>query len=118
MCNIVVNAVRHTPSAGAVAVTGNTVGDMACVTVSDGCGGIPEEDLPRVFEVAFRGSSSRTPGPDGGAGLGLAIARGLVEAHAGQITVVNADAGCRFVVWLPLAERPPSSLQRVPHTRP
>lgn len=101
--NIVVNAVRHTPSEGAIEVTGGVEHEMAWVTVSDGCGGIPEEDLPRVFDLAFRGSAARTPGPEGGAGLGLAIARGIVEAHAGQVRVANAGPGCRFVVRLPLA---------------
>jgi signal transduction histidine kinase len=73
---------------------------MACVTVSDGCGGIPEQDLPRVFDVAFRGEAARTPG--GGAGLGLAIARGIVEAHSGEIGVTNEGPGCRFFVRLPI----------------
>jgi signal transduction histidine kinase len=98
--NLVVNAIRHTPADGAVEIVAGIERGMACVTVSDACGGIPEEDLPRLFEVAFRGETARTPG--GGAGLGLAIARGIVEAHAGQIGVSNAVGGCRFVVHLPL----------------
>lgn len=98
--NLVVNAIRHTPADGGVEVVAGLEHGMACVTVSDACGGIPDEDLPRVFDVAFRGESARTPG--GGAGLGLAIARGIVEAHAGEIGVTNAGAGCRFVVRLPL----------------
>ncbi|MQA86412.1 MAG: two-component sensor histidine kinase [Streptosporangiales bacterium] len=101
--NIVVNAVRHTPGDGSVEVTSAAEDGMACVTVSDACGGIPEQDLPRVFDVAFRGSSARTPGPGEGAGLGLAIARGIVEAHAGEIGVTNVGRGCRFVVRLPLS---------------
>ena len=76
------------------------------VAVSDGCGGIPDADLPRVFDVAFRGATARTPStPDdvesGGGGLGLAIVRGLVEAHHGRVSVDNVDGGCRFVVHLP-----------------
>ena len=58
------------------------------LAVTDGCGGIPEADLPRVFDVAFRGAAARTPDPEavptGGGGLGLAIVRGLVEAHHGE----------------------------------
>jgi signal transduction histidine kinase len=54
-----------------------------------------------VFDVAFRGEAARSR--DGGAGLGLAIARGLVEAHRGAIEVQNAGPGCRFVVRLPVA---------------
>jgi signal transduction histidine kinase len=98
--NLVVNAIRHTPADGGVEIVAAAEDGMACVTVSDACGGIPDEDLPRLFEVAFRGEAARTPG--GGAGLGLAIARGIVEAHKGEIGVSNAGKGCRFVVRLPL----------------
>ncbi|MFC4054732.1 sensor histidine kinase [Actinomadura syzygii] len=98
--NLVVNAIRHTPSDGAVEIIGEVLGGEARVTVADACGGIPEDDLPRVFDVAFRGEAARTPG--GGAGLGLAIARGIVEAHAGRIGVANDGPGCRFEITLPL----------------
>lgn len=101
--NIVVNAIRHTPGDATVEVAARVDGGMACVTVSDACGGIPEEDLPRLFEIAFRGAAARTPMPGTGAGLGLAIARGIVEAHAGEIGVRNSGPGCRFEVRLPLA---------------
>ena len=101
--NLVTNAIRHTPSDGVVDVLAELQGGMACVSVSDACGGIPPEDLPRVFDVAFRGESARTPGPQEGAGLGLSIARGIVEAHSGQIAVRNAGPGCQFLVRLPLA---------------
>jgi signal transduction histidine kinase len=101
MSNLVVNAIRHTPSDGVVDIHLSSVAGRATIAVTDGCGGIPEEDLPRVFEVAWRGTNARTPGPDGGAGLGLAIVRGIVEAHAGQITVANTGRGCRFEVTLP-----------------
>jgi signal transduction histidine kinase len=114
--NLLANAVRHTPADGAVVVAAGTAtnaaaesgdGDMAWLSVQDSCGGIPDGDLPRLFDVAFRGETARTPAdtPDplaGGAGLGLAIARGLVEAHHGSIAVHNAGNGCRFVVHLPL----------------
>jgi signal transduction histidine kinase len=101
--NLVTNAIRHTPSDGVVDVLAEMQGGMACVSVSDACGGIPPEDLPRVFDVAFRGESARTPGPQEGAGLGLSIARGIVEAHSGQIAVRNAGPGCQFLVRLPVA---------------
>jgi signal transduction histidine kinase len=101
--NLLANAIRHTPSDGTVQVTGAAEGGTAYVAVSDACGGIPAADLPRVFDVAFRGTAARTPEPDGGAGLGLAISRGIVEAHSGAIDVANVGPGCRFVVRLPLA---------------
>jgi len=103
--NLVTNAIRHTPSDGTVHVLAEVQNGMAAVCVSDACGGIPLEDLPRVFDVAFRGESARTPQPDGGGGLGLSIARGIVEAHSGQIAVRNAGPGCQFLVRLPLARR-------------
>jgi signal transduction histidine kinase len=80
---------------------------MAVVSVSDSCGGIPAQHLPRVFDIAFRGAEARTPGPGEGAGLGLSIARGIIEAHAGQIAVRNAGRGCEFVIRLPLAAATP-----------
>jgi signal transduction histidine kinase len=101
--NLVTNAIRHTPADGTVDVLAELQGGVACVCVSDACGGIPSADLPRVFDVAFRGESARTPGPQEGAGLGLSIARGIVEAHSGQIAVRNAGPGCQFLVRLPLA---------------
>ncbi|MDQ6874129.1 MAG: HAMP domain-containing histidine kinase [Actinomycetota bacterium] len=102
--NLLANAIRHTPVEGVVTVAGGADDRGAWLSVADGCGGIPEDDLPRVFDVAFRGTRSRTPPSQptpAGAGLGLAIARGLVEAHRGDIAVSNAGAGCRFVVRLP-----------------
>ncbi|WP_219601894.1 sensor histidine kinase [Nonomuraea indica] len=100
--NLVVNAIRHTPADRTVVLRAGVTAGMACVSVSDCCGGIPEADLPRVFDVAFRGEAARTPTPDGGAGLGLAIAQGIVEAHDGMIDVVNEGPGCRFEIRLPL----------------
>jgi signal transduction histidine kinase len=100
--NLIDNAIRHTPSDGAVWVEAGMQDERAYVSVADQCGGIPGADLERVFDLAFRGESARTPG--GGAGLGLAIARGIVEAHHGEISVRNEGAGCRFTVRLPLSQ--------------
>jgi len=101
--NLLSNAIRHTPSDGSVVVAGRCDDESVFLAVHDSCGGIPEEDLPRVFDVAFRGQVARTPNDHEGAGLGLAIARGIVEAHHGEISVANDGAGCRFVIRLPLA---------------
>jgi signal transduction histidine kinase len=97
--NLLSNAIRHTPPDGTVAIQVDVDGGEALVRVDDACGGIPEQDLPRVFDVAFRGTPSRHPA---GGGLGLAIARGLVEAHRGSIDARNHGAGCRFEVRLPV----------------
>ncbi len=107
LTNLVVNAIRHTPGDSAVDVVAERSGDAAVLAVTDACGGIPEADLDRVFDVAWRGTDARTPGPQGGAGLGLAIVRGIVEAHRGSVDVANTGGGCRFEVRLPIAS--PSS---------
>jgi len=112
VANLLRNAIRHTPADGTVTLTGGRDGAGGWLAVTDECGGIPEADLPRVFDVAFRGAAARTPvssadedgaGAGGaGGGLGLAIVRGLVEAHRGEVGVSNVGGGCRFVVHLPL----------------
>ncbi len=102
--NLLDNAVRHTPAGGQVEVASGVDGDHAVVWVQDACGGIPDDDLDRVFDLAFRGDAARgvdqVEGSAGG-GLGLAIAKGLVDAHRGEISVANTGAGCRFTVRLP-----------------
>ncbi|MFF7333389.1 ATP-binding protein [Streptomyces sp. NPDC008150] len=99
--NLLVNAIRRTPADGTVAVTAERSPEGVVLSVSDGCGGIPEKDLPRVFDTGWRGNHARTP--PAGAGLGLAIVRGIVEAHRGRTTVSNIPGGCRFEVVLPVA---------------
>ncbi|HEY7048134.1 MAG TPA: HAMP domain-containing sensor histidine kinase [Jatrophihabitantaceae bacterium] len=110
--NLVANAIRHTDPGGTVdvrvCVTGGGPGGAdgagagAEVAVRDECGGIPLDDLARVFDVGFRGEPARTQ-ESGGAGLGLAITRGIVEAHDGSVEVANVAGGCVFTIRLPLA---------------
>ncbi|MEV7770246.1 HAMP domain-containing sensor histidine kinase [Kitasatospora sp. NPDC086791] len=107
--NLLVNAIRSTPEDGVVAVSARREVDEVVLSVTDGCGGIPEQDLSRVFETGWRGSAARTPrrdpgeGGDSGAGLGLAIVRGIVEAHSGRARVRNVTGGCCFEIALPAA---------------
>ncbi|MEU8890199.1 HAMP domain-containing sensor histidine kinase [Streptomyces sp. NPDC048442] len=101
LANLLVNAIRHTPADGTVAVAAERLADTVVLSVTDGCGGIPQEDLPRVFDMGWRGTAARTP--PAGAGLGLAIVRGIVEAHSGRAEVRNVTGGCRFEVTLPAA---------------
>ncbi len=102
LTNLVVNAIRHTPGDGTVRVEAGHLDGFAVLTVTDACGGIPEAHLERLFDVAWRGSDARTPDPYAGAGLGLAIVRGIVEAHSGEVDVRNITGGCRFEVRLPV----------------
>ncbi|MEU6810442.1 HAMP domain-containing sensor histidine kinase [Streptomyces sp. NPDC046831] len=99
--NLLVNAIRRTPADGTVAIAAERSPEGVVLSVTDGCGGIPEEDLPRVFDTGWRGTHARTP--PAGAGLGLAIVRGIVEAHRGRAAVRNIPGGCRFEVTLPAA---------------
>ncbi|MFJ2592521.1 sensor histidine kinase [Streptomyces erythrochromogenes] len=99
LSNLLVNAIRHTPAEGTVAIAAERRADAVVLSVTDACGGIPEEDLPRVFDTGWRGSRARTP--PSGAGLGLAIVRGIVEAHSGHADVHNVPGGCRFELTLP-----------------
>jgi signal transduction histidine kinase len=101
--NLLDNAIRHTPPGGAVEVAVRGGDHHVEVSVLDGCGGIPAYDLDRVFDLAYRGDAARTPSTSGGAGLGLAIARGLVDVLEGDIAVRNEPGGCRFTVRLPRA---------------
>jgi signal transduction histidine kinase len=101
LTNLVVNAVRYTPPDGSVHVEAASTAAGTTVRVSDTCGGIPVDDLPRVFEAGWRGSAARTPGAATGAGLGLAVVRGLVDAFGGTVTVANAGPGCAFEITLP-----------------
>ena len=107
LSNLVANAIAHTPSGGAVTLSIGTDRDGAWARVDDTGVGIDAADLPRVFDVAYRGSNHRVPRADSslpsGSGLGLAIAAGLVRAHRGTLSAHNLDRGARFEVRLPLA---------------
>ncbi|MCF6386461.1 HAMP domain-containing histidine kinase [Mycobacterium sp. MBM] len=106
LSNLVANATAHTPEGGSVTLTVGSEGPQAWVRVDDTGVGIDDNDLPRVFDVAYRGSNGRVPRADStlpnGSGLGLAIAAGLVHAHGGSVTAQNLTTGARFEVRLPL----------------
>lgn len=106
--NLVSNAVRESADGGTVLVEAGLVptpsGYCGFLAVQDSCGGIPDHVIDRVFEASYRGESARTPRSEGGGGLGLAIARGFVEAHGGAISVGNVADGCRFYVTVPLQQ--------------
>ncbi|MGE5377350.1 MAG: sensor histidine kinase, partial [Bacteroidota bacterium] len=99
--NLIGNALRHTPPGGAIEVRALRTRENVEVSVRDTGEGIRAEDLPHVFERFYRGEKSRNRGT-GGAGLGLAIARGIVRAHGGDIGVVSEPGkGTKFLFTLP-----------------
>jgi signal transduction histidine kinase len=99
--NLVGNALRYTPEGGTVSVLAGQAPGRVTVSVSDTGEGIPAGDVPKIFERFYRGEKSRNRST-GGAGLGLAIARGIVEAHGGQIGVESElGRGTRFYFHLP-----------------
>jgi signal transduction histidine kinase len=104
LANLVHNGIRHTRPGGRLLITVEEPGGdgSVVVRVRDSCGGIAAADLPRVFDRLWRGDPARS---SRGAGLGLAIARGFVEAHGGTITVANVPGGCEFTVKLPRSPR-------------
>ncbi len=103
--NLLDNAIRHTPSGGSVTVSTRTAGPDVSVTVADTGEGIPAEVLPYVFERFYRADPSRAR-TTGGAGLGLTIAKQLVEAHGGTISVESTQGkGSLFVFTLPMHAR-------------
>jgi signal transduction histidine kinase len=105
LVNLLINAVRHTPRNGAVSVVVQPNSDHVLVAVEDTGNGLTPRAAQRMFERFWRDDTSRAR-TSGGAGLGLAIAQGLVHAHGGRIWAENrVSGGARVSFTLPLAER-------------
>ncbi len=99
--NLVSNALRHTPPGGLVSIRAECENGSVRVTVQDSGEGVPSEDLAHIFERFYRGDKSRSRAT-GGAGLGLAIAKGIVEAHGGSIAVQSQlGQGATFTFTVP-----------------
>ncbi len=103
--NLISNAVKFTPTGGTISVKARVLGGEAVIEVVDSGPGIPAEERESIFNLFFRGRG-KVEGGEGGrlvksSGLGLAIARELVEAHGGQIAVVADGTGGHFRVTLP-----------------
>jgi signal transduction histidine kinase len=101
LVNLVDNAVRHSPEGGTVTLTGRRNAETVAVEVLDDGPGIPEEEAARVFDRFHRLDHARAQS-DGGSGLGLSIARWIVDLHGGRIRAeARRPHGCRMVVELP-----------------
>ncbi|HEY3438883.1 MAG TPA: HAMP domain-containing sensor histidine kinase [Actinotalea sp.] len=112
--NLLDNALRHAPEGGRVRVVVRADGDDAVLEVVDDGEGFTPEDGRRIFERFFRADTSR-PGRGSHSGVGLTIARAIVDAHGGTLTAQSAGpgTGSTFTVRLPAAEvRPPGSASR------
>ncbi len=100
--NLLDNAMAHTESGGAITISALPKGKWVEVAVTDTGAGIPDEDLPYIFERFYRVDKSRARAT-GGSGLGLTIAKGLVEAHGGKIKVSSEPGkGSRFSFTIPV----------------
>ena len=98
--NLIDNAIKFTPEGGQVRLSLHREGALAVIAVDDIGVGIPEAELPQLFERFHRGrSASSYPG----SGLGLAIVKAIVASHGGEVTGGNTEAGARFAVSLPVA---------------
>jgi signal transduction histidine kinase len=101
LSNLLQNALHHTPAGGSISVNARQIDHRVQVEIIDTGEGIAASDLPHLFEPFYRGEKSRARN-GGGAGLGLAIARGIVQAHGGEIGVTSQPgAGSRFYFTLP-----------------
>jgi signal transduction histidine kinase len=101
--NLVGNALRHTPDGGRVILSAARANGHLLLRVQDNGPGIPAEDLPHIFDRFYRGDTARQS--DGASGLGLAIARSLIEAHDGRIAVENAPGGgALFTISIPTTD--------------
>lgn len=101
MTNLIDNGIRHTPHNGEVKVIERSDERGLLIDVKDSGSGIPEEDLPFVFERFYKADKARTRGRSG-TGLGLAIAKNIIEAHKGHITVQSKTGhGTTFSIFIP-----------------
>jgi signal transduction histidine kinase len=102
--NLVDNAIKYTPAGGQVLIKTQACGDKVIIHIADSGVGIAPDDLTRIFERFYRTDKSRQSGPNRGAGLGLAIARQIIQAHGGAITTSSSlGRGSEFIIRLPVS---------------
>ena len=108
LCNLLLNAASNSPPGTKILIRAQVRGSQLVLSVLDEGRGIPEPDLPRIFEMFYRGSEAAP----GGTGLGLAIVDGFVRAHGGQVRAANRQPrGAEFIVTIPVATLPASVVE-------
>lgn len=113
--NLLDNAIAHTPAGGTITLAASARADGVAITVQDTGEGIPAEDLPRIFERFYQVDKSRESSQRSGVGLGLAIAKEIVEAHGGTVQVASKfGSGAVFTVWLPVLPAQPMAATVTP----
>lgn len=101
LLNLVANAIQYTPAGGEVFLSLSKIADQGRLIVRDTGPGIPAQDLPHIFDRFYRAEKSRTRSKSSGFGLGLSIAKWIIEQHGGQIKVESKEGqGTTFVIWL------------------
>jgi signal transduction histidine kinase len=109
--NLLDNAIRHTPPGGSIAVGWRREADRVLITVTDSGPGIAPHDLPHLFTPLYRAETSRNR-QTGGAGLGLTVARRILQAHGGDLSAANGAAGgAIFTAVLPVETAGPAPLR-------
>jgi signal transduction histidine kinase len=103
VANLLVNSIRHAPENSEIVISAHRLdNDRLVLSVLDQGPGVQTQDIGRMFEMGWRGSAARQSEDSGsGAGIGLAIVRGIVEAHGGQVSAAQVPGGFRLDITLP-----------------
>ena len=101
LLNLIANAIQYTPAGGEVFLSLSKIAEQGRLIVRDTGPGIPAKDMPHIFDRFYRAEKSRTRSKSSGFGLGLSIAKWIIEQHGGQIKVESKEGeGTTFVIWL------------------
>ncbi|KXK15437.1 MAG: two-component sensor histidine kinase [Chloroflexi bacterium OLB14] len=101
LLNLIANAIQYTPPGGEVFLSLSKIASQCRLIVRDTGAGIPADDLPHIFDRFYRAEKSRTRSKSSGFGLGLSIAKWIIERHGGQIKVESKEGeGTTFAIWL------------------
>jgi two-component system, OmpR family, sensor histidine kinase CiaH len=102
------NAIKYSPEETKITISSKKTDHKVKISITDQGIGIKEQDIPHIFERFYRGDKSRTKSETPGYGLGLAIAKKIVESHKGTISIKSSENGTTFTISLPLKDQPAS----------